>query len=156
MQAKGRGDFTEPEVMISLYEDRLDWCVLLILVGEGQEIHNGENAGLILWDEAIKRGNKKWEIVCPPKLNPIFENQLLLDNFENESFDLTVSLRSHLFGAVSQFVNYIIDGDIENASKLQIIFTLKGIICTAQETLMLLKNIVKIDMLKNQIKNMVC
>lgn len=118
MQTKGRGDFTEPEVMINLCEERLGWCVLLILVGEGQEIHNGENAGLRLWNEAIKKGNKKWEIVCSSKLNLIFKNQVLLDNFNNETFDLTVSLRSHLSGEVSQFVNYIIDGDIENASKL--------------------------------------
>lgn len=118
MQSEGRGNFTEPEVMIRLCEQRLDWCVLLILVGEGQEIHNGENAGLILWNEAIKKGNEEWDIISPSKLNPIFKNQSLLDNFDTESFDLTVSLRSHLSGEVSNFVNYIIDGDIENASKL--------------------------------------
>lgn len=30
-------------------------------------------------------------------------------------FDLTVSLRSHLAGDVSSFVNYVIDGEIEKA-----------------------------------------
>lgn len=118
MQTKGRGNFTEPEVMINLCEERLEWCVLLILVGEGQEIHNGENSGLILWDEAIKKGNKKWELVYPPKLTSIFENQFYIDNFDCTSFDLTVSLRSHLSGAVSKFINYLIGGDIDSASKL--------------------------------------
>ena len=41
MKAKKRGDFSEPDVMIQLAEECLDWCVLLILVGEGQEIYKG-------------------------------------------------------------------------------------------------------------------
>lgn len=118
MQERRRGNFTEPEVIISLCEKRLEWCVLLVLIGEGQEIHDGENAGLSLWDGAIKKGNKRWEISCPSKLNSIFENQLLIDNFDKESFDLTVSLRSHLSGTVSKFINNLLDGDIENAAKL--------------------------------------
>ena len=34
---------------------KLKWCVLLILVGEGQEIYNGENAGLEQWNTAVKK-----------------------------------------------------------------------------------------------------
>ena len=48
MKKDDRGDQSEPEVMIELCEKRLEWCVLLILVGEGQEIHTGENSGLKL------------------------------------------------------------------------------------------------------------
>lgn len=118
MQEKGRGNFTEHEVMINLCEQRLEWCVLLILVGEGQEIHTGENSGSILWNNSINKGNKKWEVACPPKLTPIFQDQALINSIDNESFDLTVSLRSHLSGTVSKFINYIMDGDIENAAKL--------------------------------------
>ena len=42
----------------------------------------------------------------------------MIEDIDNSSFNLTVSLRSHLSGTVSEFVNYFIDGDLENASKL--------------------------------------
>ena len=118
MEEKNRGELSEPELMIDLCEKQLDWCVLLILVGEGQEIHSGENTGLKLWDEAITNSNKEWEIVYPPKLSGIFEKRCLKENVNDEVFDLTISLRSHLSGDVSNFVNYLIEGNIEEASEL--------------------------------------
>ena len=118
MENKHKGKLSEPEVMIKLCEERLDWCVLLILVGEGQEINTGENSGIKLWNKAITNGTKDWDIICPPNLYSYFENESLIDNIDNSSFNLTISLRSHLSGTVSQFVNYFIDGDLENASKL--------------------------------------
>lgn len=118
MENKHKGKLSEPEVMIKLCEERLNWCVLLILVGEGQEINTGENSGIKLWNKAINNGTKDWDIICPPNLYSYFENESLIDNIDNSSFNLTISLRSHLSGTVSQFVNYFIDGDLENASKL--------------------------------------
>ena len=118
MQTKKNYDLSEPEVMVKLCEERLDWCVLLILVGEGQEIYNGENSGIGLWDHAISESQVDWEVICPPKLFSVFEKQNILDNVDNSSFDLTVSLRSHLSGTVSEFVNLLIDGEIEKAASL--------------------------------------
>ena len=118
MQFKGRGDRSEADVMIQLCEERLDWCVFLILVGEGQEIYSGENEGIPLWNAAINNGNIAWEVACPPKLDQNFANHTLLDNIEREAFDLTVSLRSHLSGTVSKFINYIMNGEISEAAKL--------------------------------------
>jgi len=118
MQAKRNDTRSEPDIMIELCEKRLDWCVLLILVGEGQEIYNGENSGITLWDTALKNSKFDWEIACPTKLDQYFANHKLIDNIEKDSFDLTVSLRSHLSGTVSEFVNYLMAGEIEKASKL--------------------------------------
>lgn len=118
MKKKNKGSLSEPEVMIKLCEERLDWCVLLILVGEGQEIHNGENSGIKLWNNAINKGTEDWDIICPPKLYTYFENQTLIEDIDNSNFNLTISLRSHLSGTVSKFVNNFIDGDLENSSKL--------------------------------------
>ena len=118
MAAKRKDNRSEPDIMIELCEKRLDWCVLLILVGEGQEIYNGENSGISLWDDALKKGNEDWEIACPAKLDSYFKDHKLLDNIEKDSFDLTVSLRSHLSGTVSEFVNYLMAGEIEKASQL--------------------------------------
>jgi len=118
MAAKRKDNRSEPDIMIELCEKRLDWCVLLILVGEGQEIYNGENSGITLWDTAIKNSNLDWEIACPHKLDSYFSDHKLLDNIEKDSFDLTVSLRSHLSGTVSEFVNYLMAGETEKASQL--------------------------------------
>ncbi|MBR5503834.1 MAG: DUF2075 domain-containing protein [Methanobrevibacter sp.] len=118
MAAKRKDNRSEPDIMIELCENRLDWCVLLILVGEGQEIYNGENSGITLWDTALKNSKFDWEIACPSKLDQYFINHKLIDDIEKDSFDLTVSLRSHLSGTVSKFVNYLMAGEIEKASKL--------------------------------------
>ena len=37
---------SEAELMLQLAETRLPWCVLLVLIGEGQEIYKGESAGV--------------------------------------------------------------------------------------------------------------
>ena len=118
MQKRNNLDLSEPEVMIEICEKHLDWCVLLILVGEGQEIHNGENSGMELWNVALNKSCKHWEIVCPPDLFSFFDKKSLIDNFDNGSFDLSISLRSHLSGDVSEFINYLMLGDIDNALKL--------------------------------------
>ena len=92
--------------------------MLLILVGEGQEIYNGENAGIQQWNTAINKGVEDWEVVCPDKLLPVFgHDQRILKNANSNSLDLTVSLRTHLAGDVSDFVNDVIDGKIKQAAK---------------------------------------
>jgi len=50
---------SEPDVMIRLCEERLDWCILLVLVGEGQEIYKGENSGIEQWNTALNKGKKE-------------------------------------------------------------------------------------------------
>ena len=118
MKAKKRGDFSEPDVMIQLAEECLDWCVLLILVGEGQEIYKGENSGISQWNDALDNGDLEWEAVFPSKLNDVFDRQNKVVGIDYDVFDLTVSLRSHLAGDVSTFVNLLIDGNITAAANL--------------------------------------
>ena len=116
MAEKNRGhNVSEPDVMVKLAEDRLEWCVLLVLVGEGQEIHNGENAGVAQWNDALNNSSIPWEVVCPDKLLHIFENDQKTIEGDNNMLDLTVSLRTHLAGDVSDFVNNIISADIKGA-----------------------------------------
>ena len=113
---KKRGhNVSEPDVMVKLAEDRLDWCVLLVLVGEGQEIHNGENAGITQWNDALNSSGMEWEVICPDKLAPVFKHDQKMIKGDCNKLDLTVSLRTHLAGDVSNFVNAIIEGDIAKA-----------------------------------------
>ena len=66
--------------MIEICEKHLDWCVLLILVGEGQEIHNGENSGMELWNVAYNKSWKHWEIVYSLNYSQIFDKKSMIDN----------------------------------------------------------------------------
>ena len=119
MAEKKRGkNVSEPDVMVKLAEERLDWCVLLVLVGEGQEIHNGENSGVAQWNDALNNSDIRWEVLCPEKLAYIFQGDQDMIIDKSNVLDLTVSLRTHLAGSVSNFVNYVIGGEIDKAEDL--------------------------------------
>lgn len=113
MQEKRQVTFSEPEIILRLAEERLSWCFLLILVGEGQEIHVGESSGLSLWRDALQSRQKKWEVICPNKLHSLFQTSCYYRNY----LDLSVSLRSHLAEDVSTYVNYIIAGKFVEARR---------------------------------------
>ena len=116
MSSKRRTDKSEPDVLVELADEELDWAVLLILVGEGQEINNGENSGLAQWNTALNRSYIDWEVVCPEKLVHIFEDDH--EVIANDNLNLNTTLRSYLASDVSKFVNLIIEGDINGAAAL--------------------------------------
>lgn len=116
MSIKRGTNRSEPDVLVDLAEEQLEWCVLLILVGEGQEINTGENSGLAQWNTAISRSGHKWDVVCPNKLAPIFKNSKNVRS--NDNLNLNTTLRSYLASDVSKFVNLFIDGNVKEASKL--------------------------------------
>ena len=116
MNFKKKINRSEPDILIKMIEKRLDWGVLVVLVGEGQEIYNGESSDLAHWNEAISKSEKKWEVICPERLTSIFKSSSNI--IKNDNFDLDISLRSHLANKVSQFVNFLLNGDIEKAKEL--------------------------------------
>lgn len=118
MAAKRKTNKSEPDIMIELCTKRLDWCVLLVLVGEGQEIHNGENSGIIQWNTAIEKSEMDWEIICPDKLLGVFPGKKVIENKNRFALNLSMSLRTHLAGDVSKFANALVDGDIATARAL--------------------------------------
>ena len=107
---------SEPDMLIKIAEKKLNWSVHLILVGEGQEIYKGESPHLINWNNAIEKSDKKWEVICPERLTSIFKSSSNI--IKNDNFDLDISLRSHLANKVSQFVNFLLNSDIEKAKEL--------------------------------------
>ena len=48
------GGRSEPEALVEFAERVPDWCVVVGLIGSGQEIHTGEEAGLGQWRLAIE------------------------------------------------------------------------------------------------------
>lgn len=116
MSSKRRTDKSEPDVLVELADEELDWAVLLILVGEGQEINTGENSGLIQWNTALDKSYTEWEVVCPDKLASVFEKSHTV--VKNNNLNLNTTLRSYLASDVSDFINLLIDGNIAGARKL--------------------------------------
>lgn len=112
MKKKREIEKSEADIMIEICDKKLEWCVLLILVGEGQEIYNGENSGLEHWNTAVKKAKNNWEIVCPDKL----EKEFSLAVKKYPELDLNISLRTHTAGEVSKFINHFIAGNMEQAS----------------------------------------
>jgi hypothetical protein len=70
MQTKrGLADFdqSEPAYLLSVMDRHRDWCVVVALIGEGQEINRGE-AGVSEWVRALQGDLRHWKIHLPPHL----------------------------------------------------------------------------------------
>ena len=50
---RAQGQQSEPELLIQFAERRPDWAVVVGLIGNGQEIHVGEEGGIDLWLRAL-------------------------------------------------------------------------------------------------------
>ena len=52
---------SEPEVLIEAMNKHENWCVLICLIGGGQEINHGEG-GVVEWFSAIKNKFSNWKL----------------------------------------------------------------------------------------------
>lgn len=66
---------SEPAEFVKFAEKIPSWSVVLGLIGEGQEIHVGEEAGIDLWVEAIKRTAERWIVVGPEHYRVAFQSK---------------------------------------------------------------------------------
>ena len=116
MHAKKEVEKSEPDLLVDIGERISDWATLVGLVGEGQEIHSGEEAGIAQWAEAAKapNANKKWVVHCPPRLEGVFEG---LETRTHELLDLTVSLRSRRAEHLHQWVQLSLEGSLALAAR---------------------------------------
>jgi hypothetical protein len=115
-------DMSEPEFLISVMDRHLDWCAIVCLVGEGQEINTGE-AGISEWIAALQAHFPQWEVYISPRITKTqygatAESETLLASeraHTDEDLHLAVSMRSFRAEALSEFVRQIIDGDSQSA-----------------------------------------
>jgi hypothetical protein len=62
---------SEPQHLIRFAERIPEWCVLVGLIGSGQELHDGEEAGIEQWRAALQSvGTAAWNVTIPPTLAP--------------------------------------------------------------------------------------
>lgn len=117
VNSKHRHDASEPELLIQIADKIEEWTVILGLVGEGQEIHIGEEAGISQWTEAVSNSDSDWEVISPSKLQNVFKDFQGFINY-SDRLDLNTSLRSHIAENVSQFATTLLSGSVENAGGL--------------------------------------
>jgi len=116
VQEKRGHNASEPEDFLKIGERISDWALMVGLVGEGQEIHLGEEAGLVQWNQAISKMQGKWIVNCPERIAGIFTSATSVNIYHE--LDLTISLRSHLAEDVQTWVANFLNGHLNEAVKL--------------------------------------
>lgn len=123
-QRRQQADFnmSEPEFLISVMDRHDDWCVIVCLIGGGQEIHTGE-AGILEWLTALVRAFPDWQVAYSPDFA---ETSRELETLEalagrttiDRDLHLGVSVRSFRAEFVSGFIAAVLDGDGRSARSL--------------------------------------
>lgn len=116
-KGKARPEMSEAALFIEMLDERVDWCFLLVLIGDGQEINSGETNGLQLWKNAIGNSRYSWEILCPPAMDNNFKDFAIISDDRRERLTLKNSLRSNGAEWFSTSVNYLVAGEIDKAKK---------------------------------------
>ncbi len=106
----GLADKSEPEHFIEFAGRIPEWCVVLGLIGTGQEIHKGEEGGIGQWRKAVDgaKDPSRWTIHAPPQLSEIFHSR---NTRFNPALNLETEVRFHLISEVHNLV----DGILQNA-----------------------------------------
>ena len=113
---KRPGGRSEPVEFLRLGRSMDSWAMLVGLIGEGQEIHLGEESGLTQWNDAIREVGGDWTVHCPERLVAVFPAAYRA--VPNNFLDLTASLRSHLAEDVQEWVTAVLGGQLAKASAL--------------------------------------
>ena len=97
---------SEPEHFVEFAERIPGWCVVIGLIGSGQEIHEGEEGGLIQWRRAVERPESrgKWTVHGPPRALEAFRGTS--ERLEaSPSLNLDKEIRFHLARRIHEYVD---------------------------------------------------
>ena len=126
-QKRGHSDFdmSEPAFLIGVMNLHKDWCVVICLVGGGQEINTGE-AGLAEWISVMRDQYRDWDVHVSSRLDDrdyIWDEEVAKSlastsaSFD-ESLHLGVSIRSFRAEALSEFIGCVVDNKPEKAQEI--------------------------------------
>lgn len=107
----GAVGMSEPEHLIDFCERIPEWCVLVALIGSGQAIHVGEEGGVRLWYDAVRRSASAadWTVHGSPASGETFR-ELSGTTRWNPVLSLDTEIRFHLTPRVHEFVAALLDG----------------------------------------------
>lgn len=117
-------DQSEPEFLIEVMDRHEDWCVVIALIGGGQEINTGE-AGIQAWLDAMAEKFPSWYLYYSPELNTnnFMARQLDFNNIRtaliaNEELHLSTSMRSFRSENLAEMVHHVVAGDAVLANQV--------------------------------------
>ena len=109
---------SEPELFVRVCDRMPEWSVLVGLIGGGQEIHLGEEEGLVQWRKAVEKSGENWTVHAPPSLKEVFSG----GKFEircAQELDLDTEIRFHSATRLHEFVeNLLVKSDPHGASQV--------------------------------------
>ena len=110
---------SEPDHLIEFCDRIPGWCVFVALVGTGQAIHVGEERGVPLWRDAIRRSQKasEWTVHGAPALAEVFSD-LPTTSCWTPALNLDTEIRFHLTPKVHQFVAGLLEGQSDEGLSL--------------------------------------
>jgi hypothetical protein len=115
MGVKNNLHFSEPELLIRIGEKIGNWVNLVGLIGQGQEINSGEEAGIEGWNQALdsESATSNWKIYAPPRFRNSFPDKNVTIV---EQLDLSKSLRSRRAEDLHDWVTKVLEGNLSSAS----------------------------------------
>ena len=114
---------SDPELLIGSMARHKGWAVIVCLIGEGQEIYDGE-VGLSGWLEAIRNRYPKWNVYHSARIDdPRYGKDVpaLLEGTRHDAvkgLHLDTSIRSFRAESLSMLVSRILDRDAEGAREV--------------------------------------
>jgi hypothetical protein len=109
---------SEPEHFVEFAERIPGWCVVVGLIGGGQEIHVGEEGGLVQWRWAVEGAKcpAQWMVHAPFAVSDVFEGSPIRFDFE-PALNLDTELRFHFAKDLDGFVAGLLEA--RRASELR-------------------------------------
>jgi DUF2075 family protein len=101
---------SKPEHFIEFAERIPEWCAVIGLIGSGQEIHIGEEGGLIQWRWAVEGSTDPhaWTVYGPPQVaNTLKGSPVRFE--ESETLSLDTEIRFHLASDIHTYVSQLIE-----------------------------------------------
>ncbi len=99
---------SEPELLTRIADRLPHGALVLALVGQGQEIHTGEEGGMVQWAEALARTRQPWSVLGPPQQAPLFASRGVA--FEADpTLNLDTGIRYHAAEELHRWVELVLD-----------------------------------------------
>lgn len=109
---------SEPALLARIAARMPQGALVLALVGHGQEIHTGEEAGMGQWADALAAWPGRWSVVGPPAEAHRF-TRLGIPYAEDPALNLDTGLRYHAAADLHRWVELVLDrGDLDAARPL--------------------------------------
>jgi hypothetical protein len=114
-------NMSEPAFLLSVMNRHDDWCCVICLVGEGQEINSGE-VGISEWFDALHSRFPGWQVHLSEIVASQSDSAKALvatgQATTTGALHLSVSVRSFRAERVSEFVGAIVEGDSAKAREI--------------------------------------